>query len=151
MMKLTKYIFVFAVSVLILASCSSSVRFAEAGTSRSDWGSSLSSRTSKSEGALPSGTVIRGYASYYHDKFNGRTTANGEIYNSNSMTAAHKTLPFGTKAKVTNLKNGKSTIVIINDRGPFVADRIIDLSRAAAESIDMIKDGVAEVEIQILD
>lgn len=89
----------------------------------------------------------RGEASYYADKFHGRKTASGEIYKKTEFTAAHRTLPFGTKVKVTNLKNGKSVIVRINDRGPFKKTRIIDLSRAAAEKIDLIRIGVANVEV----
>lgn len=89
----------------------------------------------------------RGEASYYADKFHGRPTASGEIYNKNDFTAAHRTLPFGTKVKVTNLKNGKSVVVRVNDRGPVKKTRLIDLSRAAAEKIDLIHSGVALVEI----
>lgn len=89
-----------------------------------------------------------GGASYYSDSFNGRKTANGELYNSSKFTAAHKTLPFGTIVTVTNIANGKSVTVRINDRGPFVAGRIIDLSRAAAKQIDMVNAGVVKVKIQ---
>ena len=89
-----------------------------------------------------------GKASYYADKFHGRTTANGEKFNMHDITAAHKTLPFGTKVKVTNLKNNKSVVVRINDRGPYAKGRIIDLSKAAAKKIDMIADGVANVRIE---
>lgn len=88
-----------------------------------------------------------GKASFYANKFNGRKTASGEKFRNSKLTAAHKTLPFGTKVKVTNLKNGKSVKVKINDRGPFVAGRIIDLSRKAARRIDMQKDGVGNVKI----
>lgn len=89
-------------------------------------------------------------ASYYAEKFHGRKTANGEIFNMNDYTAAHKTLPFNTILKVTNLSNGKSVNVRINDRGPFVAGREIDLSKAAAIKLDMIKSGTARVSIEIL-
>lgn len=89
-----------------------------------------------------------GKASYYADKFEGRKTANGEIFNQSKYTAAHKNLPFGTKVKVKNLKNGKTVTVRINDRGPFVAGRIIDLSKTAATDIEMINDGVANVEVK---
>lgn len=77
-----------------------------------------------------------GMASWYGSKFHGRATASGERYNMNALTAAHKSLPFGTKVKVTNQKNGKSVVVIINDRGPFVKGRVIDLSKAAHDKID---------------
>jgi rare lipoprotein A len=89
-----------------------------------------------------------GQASYYGDEFNGNKTASGEIYNMNDYTAAHRTLPFGTKVKVTNLKNNKTVIVRINDRGPFKSGRIIDLSKAAAKQIDLIKYGVVDVKIE---
>lgn len=89
-----------------------------------------------------------GYASWYGGKFHGRFTANGEVYDMNKLTAAHRTLPFGTCVKVVNIDNGKSIIVKINDRGPFVEGRIIDLSRAAAEKIDMLKNGIARVFIE---
>lgn len=94
--------------------------------------------------------MLRGKASYYADKFHGRRTANGELFDMNELTAAHKTLPFGTVVEVTNLVNNRSVVVRINDRGPFVGGRIIDLSKKAAEVIDMINAGVVEVEVRIL-
>lgn len=98
----------------------------------------------------PTGVVLKGEASYYADKFHGRTTANGEKYDKNKLTAAHKTLAFGTKVEVTNSKNGKKIIVRINDRMPKTNPREIDLSRAAAQAIGMINDGVVAVSIRIL-
>lgn len=91
-----------------------------------------------------------GKASWYGLGFHGKLTANGEIFDENALTAAHKELPFGTKVLVTNLRNGKSTIVTINDRGPYVEGRHIDLSRAAAREVGMIEDGVVEVKMQII-
>jgi len=91
-----------------------------------------------------------GIASYYHDKFEGRTTASGDIFRQNKLTAAHKTLPFNTKVKVTNLKNNLSVIVIINDRGPFVEGRIIDLSQEAAWQLQFLIDGIAKVKVEVL-
>ncbi len=88
-----------------------------------------------------------GMASYYSESYNGKKTANGEIYHSSEYTAAHKTLPFGTKVKVTNLNNGKSVKVRVNDRGPFIAGRIIDLTRTAAQKLDMVSVGVVKVKI----
>ena len=96
--------------------------------------------------AIPSGSET-GMASFYAESYNGKKTANGEIYNSSALTAAHKTLPFGTKVKVTNLSNGKSVKVRVNDRGPFVAGRIIDLTKKAAKKIDMVNAGVVKVKI----
>jgi len=89
-------------------------------------------------------------ASYYAEKFHGRKTSNGEVFNMYGYTAAHKTLPFNTMLKVTNLANNKSVIVRVNDRGPFVAGREIDLSKTAAVKLDMIKSGTAKVRIEIL-
>jgi rare lipoprotein A len=91
-----------------------------------------------------------GFASWYGGKFVGRSTANGEIFDTNLLTAAHKTLPFGSKVLVTNLDNEKSVIVRINDRGPFVEDRIIDLSRAAADAIGLTALGVARVKLDVV-
>ena len=87
-------------------------------------------------------------ASWYGPKFHGKLTANGEIYDQMALTAAHKSLKFGTLLKVTNPKNGKSVIVRINDRGPYVGDRELDLSKGAAMKLGLIKKGVARVKIQ---
>ncbi len=92
-----------------------------------------------------------GYASWYGGKFHGRTTASGETFDTHKLTAAHKTLPFDTMVEVTNLDNGKKVRVRINDRGPFVEGRIIDLSMAAAKEIGMLGEGVAPVRIEIVD
>lgn len=94
--------------------------------------------------------VLYGEASYYADSLHGNLTANGERYNKNKLTAAHKTLPFGTQLRVTYLKTGQSVKVVINDRGPFYQNRIIDLSRKAAETIDLIRAGHGRVKIEIL-
>ena len=96
-------------------------------------------------------TELQGVASYYADKFHGRTTANGETYDMNALTAAHRSLPFGSKLRITNLDNGKSVVVRVNDRGPFVEGRIIDLSLGAAKSVEMIQRGTARVKIDILE
>lgn len=92
----------------------------------------------------------RTIASYYHDKFNGRKTASGSIFSNKNYTAAHKTLPFGTKVRVTNLKNGKEVVVVINDRGPFIKGRKIDLSKRAFKDIAEVKKGTAIVRIEKL-
>jgi rare lipoprotein A len=92
-----------------------------------------------------------GKASFYANKFEGRTTASGEKYWHSKLTAAHRTLPFNTRVKVTNLEKNLSVIVRINDRGPFVKDRIIDLSKSAAKKLEFIKDGVCDVKVEVLD
>ena len=94
--------------------------------------------------------TFSGKASWYGGKFHGRKTASGEIFNQNALTAAHRYLPFGTRVKVTNINNGRSVIVRINDRGPFIKNRVIDLSSAAAKSIGLIRVGVAPVQISVL-
>lgn len=95
--------------------------------------------------------VQTGKASYYADKYDGTLTASGERYKHTKFTAAHKTLPFGTKVKVTNVANDQSVEVIINDRGPYVEDRIIDLSRAAAEKLGFVNVGLANVKLEVID
>ena len=92
-----------------------------------------------------------GTASWYGKKFHGRTTASGEPYDMYALTAAHPTLPFGTRIRVTNLANGRQVTVRINDRGPFKKERIIDLSYKAAKRIDMIRDGITKVRLEIIE
>ncbi|WMX15829.1 MULTISPECIES: septal ring lytic transglycosylase RlpA family protein [unclassified Aureispira] len=94
--------------------------------------------------------VEKGLASYYDDSFHGRKTASGEKYDKNQLTAAHKTLPFGTKVKVKNPANGKSVNVVINDRGPYIKGRVIEISKKAAQQIDLVKVNVAPVEITVI-
>lgn len=120
----TKFLFI-VLSLIILSSCSGLKYF-------------------------PTGNIQKGIASWYGEDFHGKLTSNKEIYNMHAMTAAHKTLPFGTYVRVTNLTNGKSVVVRINDRGPFVKGRIIDLSYAAAKKLGMSETGVAPVEIKVL-
>ncbi len=96
------------------------------------------------------GDVTTGKAAWYGKKFNGRKTASGQRFNAALLTAASNTLPFGTLVKVTNLKNKKSVTVRINDRGPKQADRIIDVTRAAAARLGMLKSGLAEVELKVV-
>lgn len=91
------------------------------------------------------------FASYYHDKFNGKKTASGEIFDNDKLTAAHRSLPFGTQVKVTNLKNGESVVVRVNDRGPFHSSRVLDVSKAAFEEISDIKHGVVPIEYEIIE
>jgi rare lipoprotein A len=93
----------------------------------------------------------RGTASWYGRKFHGRKTASGERYDMNELTAAHRSLPFGTIVRVVRLDTGDSVVVRINDRGPFVDGRIIDLSRAAAIEIGMVRDGLVRVELYLLE
>jgi rare lipoprotein A len=94
--------------------------------------------------------ALNGTASWYGPGFHGKKTASGEIYDQTKLTAAHKTLPLGSKARVTNLDNGSAVEVEINDRGPFVDGRIIDLSRAAAGALGLIKSGTAPVRVELI-
>jgi peptidoglycan lytic transglycosylase len=100
--------------------------------------------------AIPGEYTEEGVASWYGEPFNGHRTSNGEVYDMYQFTAAHRTLPFGVVLRVTNLTNGKQTQVRINDRGPFVANRIIDLSLSAARAIEMVGPGTANVRIEML-
>jgi rare lipoprotein A len=93
---------------------------------------------------------LEGMASWYGGKFQGRLTANGEVFDTNQLTAAHRELPFGTIVRVTNTLNGRVVVVRINDRGPFVDDRVIDLSRAAADIIGLTSAGVAPVRLEVM-
>lgn len=91
------------------------------------------------------------FASFYHDKFNGRKTASGDIFSNSKMTAANRTLPFGTMLKVTNLRTGKSVVVEVNDRGPFHSSRALDLSKAAFKAIGNTSRGTMPIEYEIID
>ena len=100
----------------------------------------------------PGGRYIEtGVASYYAHKFHGKPTASGEIFNMNGLSAAHKSLPFGTLVKVTNLDNNKSVTVPVNDRGPFIRGRIIDLSLGAAKAVGLVVSGTARVRIEVVE
>lgn len=100
----------------------------------------------------PSGDYrAEGKASYYGARHHGKRTASGERFNQNSLTAAHRTLPFGTRVRVTNLRNDSSVVVRINDRGPYGRGRIIDVSRKAAEALGMLRSGVVPVRVESLD
>jgi rare lipoprotein A len=105
-------------------------------------------------GGPPSGddwqSQMEGVASWYGPEFNGRLTASGEVYDMYGFTAAHRTLPLGTLVKVTDEENGKTVEVKVNDRGPFVKDRIIDLSKSACQTLDMMKTGTARVKLEVI-
>ena len=107
---------------------------------------------SLSNGILQAKNIIsEGKASFYSDEFHGRKTANGETFNMGNLTAAHPSLPFGTWVRVTNLRNGKDVVVRINDRGPFIKGRVIDLSISAAKEIGLIKSGTTQVKLEALE
>ncbi len=104
-----------------------------------------------SVGAHAGEAAEEGIAAYYSNVFQGRKTASGARYDKNRLTAAHNHLPFGTRVRVTNLKNGESVVVTINDRGPHGGNRIIDLSRAAAEKIGLLHRGIGRVRLDIVE
>lgn len=147
--------------LIVMTGCSPSPRYtviggstpsvpSPGGSSSGSQGTGQSRTTESSEPVPPPGTKIRGMASYYAEDFHDKKTANGETFNMNGLTCAHKTLPFNTWLEVTNLANRRTVIVRVNDRGPFVGDRIIDLSLGAAKELGMIEAGVQEVDIEIL-
>ncbi len=101
--------------------------------------------------ARPKANPDTGIASYYADKFHGRKTASGEVFHQDSLTAAHKHLPFGTIVRVTNLRNNQSVIVKVNDRGMKGKNRVIDLSKAAAKELNMVGAGLVKVKVEVLE
>lgn len=110
----------------------------------------LSAASALAHGTQAPTRTTHGAASWYGPGFHGRLTASGERFDQNDLTAAHKKLPFGTRVRVTNETNGRSVVVRINDRGPFVGKRVIDLSREAAEEIGLLKKGVSRVKLEVL-
>lgn len=98
----------------------------------------------------PAANAMEGLAAYYSNRLNGRRTASGKVFNQSKLTAAHQTLPFGTKVKVTNTKNNRSVVVVVNDRGPTQAGRVVDLSRAAASQLRMVRAGLVPVKLEIV-
>ncbi len=120
-------------------------------TSDSSTPEAMANETAKArqaENIVPADYEETGFASWYGEKFHGKLTASGEKFNMNKYTAAHNYLPLGVKVRVTNIENGKSVVVRINDRGPFVPDRIIDISRVAGEKIGIIDSGKSKVKIE---
>lgn len=125
-------------SAILFTSCSTAVKFTSANTTKYD------------DKNTETVTVMYGKASYYGTEYEGKSTANGDTFSNREYTAAHKSLPFGSMVRVTNIANNKSVIVKINDRGPYAPGRVIDLSRKAAEELDMIRAGVIDVKIELL-
>ena len=105
---------------------------------------------SKGQADLDLGMNQRGIASWYGDDFHGRTTASGELYDMHALTAAHRTLPLGTVVRIVNVVNGKHVTIRINDRGPYVHGRIVDLSYAAAKGLGMVQDGVSAIQLEVV-
>jgi peptidoglycan lytic transglycosylase len=104
----------------------------------------------KGQADLDIGMKERGIASWYGDDFHGWVTASGEMYDMHTLTAAHRTLPLGTIVRVTNVVNGRNVVIRINDRGPYVNGRILDLSYAAAKRLDMLHDGISAIQLEVV-
>lgn len=146
-----------------LSACAAAPKYRTGSTQRPASGSSTQPHTpdrlprnSTSSSRVPTGPrrwgdhYLRGLSSWYGQDFQGKPTASGAIYDMYKLTAAHRTLPLGTRARIWNVENGRSCIVLINDRGPFIEGRILDLSFAAALELLMAEKGIAEVQIEIL-
>jgi rare lipoprotein A len=155
-MKAKSKIFFVVISVYVifaLQGCVNSVRFA---VNKSDHEHSTNSKSkpkAEPERASSSSVVLEtqeGWASYYGGEFHGRKTANGEIFDKNKFTAAHRTLPLGTTARIIHVNNKKSVVVKINDRGPFKSGRILDVAHAVAIALGFEKEGLALVRIEVL-
>jgi len=134
-MKICYFLITISIITLTAEGCTSSPRFTAA-------------REANIE--APVMMTEEGVASYYADEFNGRTTSDGEVYDMNNYTAAHRTLPFNTEVRVINLLSGKNLVVRINDRGPFKDNRIIDLSYAAAKDLELIGSGTSRVRLEVI-
>jgi rare lipoprotein A len=138
------------VALLLFLSCTASPRFGQR-TGASDRPSATNSPSPTTSSTSKALLTLEGIASYYADAFHGKQAANGEMFNMNDLVAAHRTLPFGTRLRVTNTANGKSVVVRIIDRGPYVEGRILDLSLGAAKVIDMVASGTARVRIEVVE
>jgi rare lipoprotein A len=135
-------------AIIFLIACSAAPRFAAKGNK--DKPETIEEINIERNYPFKNLTVQEGIASFYADKFHGKRTASGEIFDMNKLSAAHRTLPLNTVALITNLKNLRKVRVKINDRGPYVSGRIIDLSRQAATELDFINEGTARVRIEVL-
>ncbi len=147
-MKLRQFILALPVAMLLFTCCASMPRYrADLSQAPRRQAKPKSEKQPKSKGKWELYQV--GVASYYGDGYQGNTTANGETFNKNNMTAAHRELEFDTEVKVTNIYNNKSVIVRINDRGPFKDNRIIDLSEKAAKELEMTEQGTVPVRLEV--
>jgi rare lipoprotein A len=145
-----------SVAGITLSACSSAVRFSSVGASAprsvaSDSRTGSKPSTPKEVSSFETTDMLfHGMASYYGNEFQGRKTANGERYDKNELSGAHRTLPFGTMVRVRNTANDRSVVVRINDRGPWKESRVLDVSFAAAQELDMTRSGTVPVEVTVL-
>jgi len=149
-----KQIFIIFPVIFLFAACASSTRFPTRHSTEEDTGTSRENRNENNEGNVNnSGGVLEsrvGVASFYSDKYQGKKTSSGEVFDQDKLTAAHPTYSMGTIVRVKNLQNRKSVVVTINDRMTDLNGRIIDLSKKAAEEIGMLKQGIAKVQVDVL-
>jgi len=143
-----KNILIFSVALFVLQACTPSPRFTQNRYKDAKPSTPVEQVRYRNASAIE---TVTGVASYYADKFHGRLTSNGEIYDMYGLTAAHPTYPHETIIRVTNLSNGRSVVVRLNDRMPYRPDRIIDLSYGTAIELDMVQDGIVEVQLDILE
>ena len=145
----------FIICILLLASCSVAPRYSSGEQSQTKKKYSPNKpekvRQTNTKSNNERDHKLKGVSSWYGPNFHGKQTANGEIFDQYGITAAHKTLPLGTVVRVTNLDNGEWTILRINDRGPYVGDRVLDCSYGAAKKLDFMEKGTANVEIKIIE
>ena len=140
------------IAATLLLGCSAAPRFSERTESHAgDHKTSAAPEQPNPQNAGKILLTLEGVASYYGQDFHGKQTSNGDVFDMNARTAAHRTFPFGTKVRVTNLENNKIVIVRVNDRGPFKEGRIMDLSMGAAKEIDLIRSGTAHVRLEVLE
>ena len=144
------YTFIALFLSLVLIGCSASQRFGKEDNREKSHSRYEKSESSDDETNSKSLETVKGIASYYADKYNGRQTSNGEVYDMYGLTAAHKTYPFNTIVRITNLSNGKSVKLRINDRMPGYNPRLIDVSYGAAIKLGMLTSGIAEVKLEVL-
>lgn len=147
---------VYCIVILMLCSCVASPRYSSSNlnnkkTTTKKYNPKFSKKGNPKAENVRVGDIISGVSSWYGPNFHGKLTANGEVFDQYGVTAAHKTLPLGTVARVTNIDNGKSLILRINDRGPYVGDRILDCSYGAATKLGFKDLGTANVEVKIIE
>ena len=148
--------FAAVLAAVVLFGCSSSPRFVEKEKNSGTEKTSRTTEKTEPEKSVKVSTgkvllTLEGVASYYATDFHGKLTSNGETFDMNALTAAHRTFPFGTKIRVTNLENNLSVMVRVNDRGPFIEGRMIDLSLGAAKEINLVKTGTARVRLEVIE
>ncbi len=150
MMEVVLKSYLIVILIVFLAGCSTGSLYQTNGVSKKKQHKKFNSGEQTYKTKVKKDDVLYFVCSYYGKKFHGRQTANGEVFDMNKFTCAHKTLPFGTILRVTNEDNGKSVVVRVNDRGPFVKGRQLDLSYAAAKEIDLIPAGVKKLKIEVI-